>query len=297
MHDVVQTLTTLHLEWNYINDEGAQHLANALRILLSFGLQSDGILDELRRAEIGIRGESQVLIIPMSCSLGLQNVIEKQRTMADNNNTSGTALDGENHAANLPKTLLSVNERPLHPFLKSIRARLNVHKILGMIRQQSSFTFDYFFFCILASLIAWLGLLENNTVVLVGSALLSPLMGPIIGFVIGIRTREKKLWFSGLKSECLGIMIGILTGFLFGLCTTWSETKWGSSDSFPTDEMRSRGDHRRLWFGTLVALASGAAAALSTLGGNFGSLVGVAISASILPPAVNTGLFLTGYTE
>ncbi len=31
--------------------------------------------------------------------------------------------------------------------------------------------------------------------------------------------------------------------------------------------------------------------ALSVLGGNAGSLVGVAISASLLPPAVNAGLF------
>ncbi|CAF4408916.1 unnamed protein product, partial [Rotaria magnacalcarata] len=35
--------------------------------------------------------------------------------------------------------------------------------------------------------------------------------------------------------------------------------------------------------------------ALSVLGGNAGSLVGVAISASLLPPAVNSGLLL-GYS-
>ena len=37
----------------------------------------------------------------------------------------------------------------------------------------------------------------------------------------------------------------------------------------------------------LIALPSGAGVALSLLGGNTGSLVGVAISASLLPPAVN----------
>ena len=39
--------------------------------------------------------------------------------------------------------------------------------------------------------------------------------------------------------------------------------------------------------GLLVALPSGAGVAFSILGGNVGSLVGVAISASLLPPAVN----------
>lgn len=58
------------------------------------------------------------------------------------------------------------------------------------------------------------------------------------------------------------------------------ETKSGSSASFPTSETKSRGDVKRLWVGV----------ALSVLGGNTGSLVGVAISASLLPPAVNCRL-------
>ncbi len=33
-----------------------------------------------------------------------------------------------------------------------------------------------------------------------------------------------------------------------GLCTTWSETKWGSSSSFPTHEMRSRFEKKRTFF-------------------------------------------------
>ena len=44
---------------------------------------------------------------------------------------------------------------------------------------------------------------------------------------------------------------------------------------------------RSLWVGVLIAIPSGAGVALSLLGGNTGSLVGVAISASLLPPAVN----------
>jgi uncharacterized membrane protein len=50
----------------------------------------------------------------------------------------------------------------------------------------------------------------------------------------------------------------------------------------------SRGMTRALWVGVCIALPSGAGVALSVLGGNTGSLVGVAISASLLPPAVNS---------
>lgn len=54
------------------------------------------------------------------------------------------------------------------------------------------------------------------------------------------------------------------------LFTTVLETRWGSSSSFPTPEMKSRGDGKRLWVGVLIALPSGAGVALSVLGGNTG---------------------------
>ena len=42
--------------------------------------------------------------------------------------------------------------------------------------------------------------------------------------------------------------------------------------------------------GLVVAVFSGVGVALSVLGNNTSSLVGVAISASLLPPAVNAGM-------
>ena len=49
-----------------------------------------------------------------------------------------------------------------------------------------------------------------------------------------------------------------------------------------------RGKYRSLWVGVLISLPSGAGVALSVLGGVTGSLVGVAISASLLSPTVNS---------
>lgn len=54
------------------------------------------------------------------------------------------------------------------------------------------------------------------------------------------------------------------------MCTTHAETNWGSSTSFPTSEMKTRGDIKRLWVGVFIALPSGAGVALSVLGGNTG---------------------------
>ena len=57
---------------------------------------------------------------------------------------------------------------------------------------------------------------------------------------------------------------------IYRLCTTHAETSWGSSRSFPTSEMKGRGDIKRLWVGLLIALPSGVGVALSILGGNMG---------------------------
>lgn len=65
-----------------------------------------------------------------------------------------------------------------------------------------------------------------------------------------------------------------------------------NNDDFNND---LRGRLRSLWVGVLIALPSGAGVALSILGGNAGSLVGVAISASLLPPVVNAVIFVHYY--
>jgi hypothetical protein len=59
---------------------------------------------------------------------------------------------------------------------------------------------------------------------------------------------------------------------IYRLCTTHAEIGWGSSTSFPTSEMKNRGDIKRLWTGLLIALPSGAGVALSVLGGNTGEI-------------------------
>lgn len=75
-------------------------------------------------------------------------------------------------------------------------------------------------------------------------------------------------------------------GYFFGLITLNFTDHWGDW-AWPTDMMRERGLLRVVWIGTLVAFPSGCAVAISLLSGNEASLVGVAISVSLLPPSVN----------
>ncbi|XP_011502409.1 PREDICTED: uncharacterized protein LOC105365849 [Ceratosolen solmsi marchali] len=111
--------------------------------------------------------------------------------------------------------------------------------------------------------------------------LVSPLMGPVMSLAFGTIIADKKLQRIGIKSLSLGIFLSIIFGFIFGLLLI---TTIPSSDSdWPTNEMKERS----LWMGVLWALPSGTAVAIALLQGSNGPLIGVAISASLLPPVVN----------
>ncbi|XP_059175726.1 uncharacterized protein LOC131955573 isoform X2 [Physella acuta] len=178
-------------------------------------------------------------------------------------------------------------------FKKSIKSRLVVAQVVDSVKSDALFTFDFLMLVMLASMVAVMGLLEASSVALVASMLVSPLMGPIIAGVFGTVIRNHDLLKVGFKSEIKGLCLCILMGFVTGFIPAALEStgaKWRSTENWPTIEMSARGSLRSLLVGVLIAIPSGAGVALSILGGKVGSLVGVAISASLLPPAVNAGL-------
>ena len=159
------------------------------------------------------------------------------------------------------------------------------------------------------------GLILDSSVILVASMLISPIMGPILAGVFGISVKNKKLVKIGTFREVYSLLICIVTGFVLGslfviklnrynkhnndlsfteflLCFCRNGNVLSALDEdWPTKQMSSRTKAEGLLEGLLIALPSGVGVALSVLGGNSGSMVGVAISASLLPPAVNAGLY------
>ncbi|KAI5637117.1 hypothetical protein NE865_10167 [Phthorimaea operculella] len=158
-----------------------------------------------------------------------------------------------------------------------------------MVRAEAALTFDWIFLLVVAAFVAAIGLVENSTIILVASMLISPLMGPITAGTLGTTVRDRSLQQMGVTHELLGLFMSLVIGFIFGLAICAVDERYGVGD-WPTYEMMSRCEIRSLWVGILVAIPSGAGVALAVLGDYTASLVGVAISASLLPPAVNAGL-------
>jgi hypothetical protein len=105
-----------------------------------------------------------------------------------------------------------------------------------------------------------------------------------------VSSEVKGLTFAHRSFQCLRFSFPLATGLVFGLLVFNFTDEWNPKQTWPTVEMNVRGQFRTVLVGALIALPSGAAVAISLLSGNQSSLVGVAISASLLPPCVNTGL-------
>ena len=84
----------------------------------------------------------------------------------------------------------------------------------------------------------------------------------------------------------MALLISVAIGGAIGFTSSFSS----GAEDYPTNEMLSRGEPMGLVTGICIAIPSGMGVALSILGNNTASLVGVAISASLLPPAVNSGI-------
>lgn len=111
-------------------------------------------------------------------------------------------------------------------------------------------------------------------------------MGPVMGMTFGSRVLDWRLAKFSFRNELISLAVCIVVGLLIGLGASWST----DAGSWPTQEMAARGDAMGLIVGIAIAVPSGMGVALSILGNNTASLVGVAISASLLPPAVNAGV-------
>ncbi|CAK9832454.1 Uncharacterized protein MJ1221 [Anthophora retusa] len=239
------------------------------------GEPCENCLHCLTEMGIGVKMNSIVSVIPTQC------------TYSGVGNFSSTAIK-DDFARRRKES--EDRKNAWRAFVESIRSKLTVKQVVDGVRSGGDLTFDYVALVLTADCLAALGLIENSATNVVAAMLVSPLMGPVMSLTFGTIIADRNLQFVGLKSLLLGIFVSILFGFIFGLILGTTEMPWGYND-WPTDEMKGRGNYRSLWMGVLWALPSGTGVAVALLQGSSGPLIGVAISASLLPPVVNCGLF------
>lgn len=140
---------------------------------------------------------------------------------------------------------------------------------------------NFMYMVIMSTIVAAIGLLEDNVAVVIGAMVIAPLLGPNMALAFATTLGEGKLLWSALKSNIAGLFIAlglsILIGFVWPL-------------NFDSHELMMRTDVGM--DGIVLALVSGAAAVLSLTAGWSNSLVGVMVAVAILPPTATVGLML-----
>ncbi len=140
---------------------------------------------------------------------------------------------------------------------------------------------NYLLMVVFSTIVAAIGLLENNVAVIIGAMVIAPLLGPNIALSFATSIGDSQLIWNSFKTNVIGILIALLISLVIGYL-------WQIEN--PTTEILSR-----TVVGldiVLLALASGAAAVLSLTSGAASALVGVMVSVALLPPTVTLGLML-----
>ncbi len=140
---------------------------------------------------------------------------------------------------------------------------------------------DFLIFVVLSTIVAAIGLHSNSVAAVIGAMVIAPLLGPILGFSLGAALGDRKLLFGAAQTLGVGIALALACAILISVLIPVD---------FTSRELMSRAEVRL--DGMALAIAAGAAAALSLTRGASATLVGVMVAAALLPPGAAVGLFL-----
>lgn len=140
---------------------------------------------------------------------------------------------------------------------------------------------NYLLLVFLSTVVATIGLVENNAAVLIGAMVIAPLLGPNIALAFSTSLGDTSLMWSALKTNFAGLGFALVLSYVAGMLLEIEPL--GSEILTRTDVGIS---------GVLLALASGAAAVLSLTTGISSALVGVMVAVALLPPTATLGMML-----
>lgn len=131
-----------------------------------------------------------------------------------------------------------------------------------------------------AIIIASVGLNVNSIPVIIGAMLISPVMGPILGFGLGLGTNDTELLKNSLKNFAVMVVISIVVASLYFLISPLRLNN-------PTELLART---RPTIYDVLIALAGGVAGMLENSRKERGTVLsGVAIATALMPPLCTVG--------
>jgi len=143
-------------------------------------------------------------------------------------------------------------------------------------------------FMVLAMLIAAVGILTDQLILIIGAMVVGPEFGPIAGLCVAAVQKRVGLARRSLVALLVGFPLGITMTFLFTLALDGAGViaETFSQKGHPFTDFISNPDE----FSVIVAFLAGMAGVLSLTNAKSGALVGVLISVTTIPAAANIGV-------
>lgn len=166
---------------------------------------------------------------------------------------------------------------------EKVPLRVSRQELYSEIFDSSKLTNTFLIMVALSTIVASIGLLKDNTAVIIGAMVIAPLLGPNVALSFATTLGDAELGINALKTNLVGIMaafgISLLLGFFLTVDPTIHEIQARTVVSYAD---------------IILALASGIAGALSFTSGLPSALIGVMVAVALIPPLVVFGLLLGG---
>ncbi len=140
---------------------------------------------------------------------------------------------------------------------------------------------SYLLLVIFSTIVASIGLLENNVAVVIGAMVIAPLLGPNLALALSTALGDLKLMKRAIRTMLTGFGLALALSIAVGYLWPYD---------LDSPELMSRTD---VGFDSIaLALVSGAAAVLSLASGISSVLVGVMVAVALLPPGATMGIMI-----
>jgi len=162
-------------------------------------------------------------------------------------------------------------------------------EIIASTGEDSTLTWTFMAFMILACILAAIGIATNSAVTVVGAMVVGPEFGPLAGIAVGLRLRRGDSVRRGIVALVVGFAGAIAVAAAVG--ALWRATGLVHAHDLATSTQTEYIYHPG-WFSLITALVAGAAGTLALTSAKSAALVGVFISVTTIPAAGNVALAL-----
>ncbi len=181
-----------------------------------------------------------------------------------------------------PKELQEKSSTPDRPADKPLTGvRVSREELYSDISDAVELSRVYIALVILSTIVAALGIIRDNTAVVIGAMVIAPLLGPNVGLALSTTLADKKLGIKSMKTNLAGLFTAFSISILLGMFMTVDASVY---------EISSRTEVHLSDIS--LALASGAAGVLAYTVGMSTAVIGVMVAVALLPPLVVAGLLL-----